>query len=448
MDQADYPGASESDGDQNAAVAMMDMFYDIADDGDLVIHRVESDQVVYKPQRHKVKMLGKYLVGGMLGEGSYGTVKELLDTETLCRRAVKILKKRKLRKIPNGEQNVRREISLLKRLRHSNVIQLIDVIHNEEKQKMYMIMEYCASELQEMLDSVPDKKFPVWQAHGYFCQLINGLEYLHSQGIIHKDIKPGNLLVTNDECLKITDLGVAEALDQFARTDECRTGQGSPAFQPPEIANGQDVFSGFKVDVWSSGVTLYNITTGKYPYDGDNIYKLFENISKGDYSIPEGVSEMLSDLLKGMLAYDATVRYTLQQIRQHPWYRKQHPRVFASVKIPPRPEDPDDVLRTMTVLPSLHAMHYGEDTDEEEDEDNQIHEFSVPCDEEPTDHVTLSFGNEVRDHVSFDHHHRHSIEEDGSLQGAASVPNSDNEVKGKKGKSRSKKSKFSGCKQS
>ena len=104
MDQEEFPGTSNED--QNAAA--MDMFYGIADDGDLVIHRVESDQVVYKPQRHKVKMLGKYLVGGMLGEGSYGTVKELLDTESLCRRAVKILKKRKLRKIPNGEQNVRR----------------------------------------------------------------------------------------------------------------------------------------------------------------------------------------------------------------------------------------------------------------------------------------------------------------------------------------------------
>lgn len=423
MDHTDFPGVS--DGDPNPALGAMDMFYEMGDDGDLVIHRVESDQVVYKPQRHKVKMLGKYLVGGMLGEGSYGTVKELLDTETLCRRAVKILKRRKLRKIPNGEQNVRREISLLKRLRHCNVIQLIDVIHNEEKQKMYMIMEYCASELQEMLDSVPEKKFPVWQAHGYFCQLINGLEYLHSQGIIHKDIKPGNLLVTNDECLKITDLGVAEALDQFARTDECRTGQGSPAFQPPEIANGQDVFSGFKVDVWSSGVTLYNITTGKYPYDGDNIYKLFENISKGDYSIPDGVSEMLSDLLKGMLAYDATVRYTLQQIRQHPWYLKQHPRVFASVKIPPRPEDPDDFLRTMTVLPSLHTMHYGEDTDEEEDDDP----VSVPG------HEYLASQPEVRDQ-----------EEDGSLQGAAAVINSDHGPRGKKSKSR--KSKFSGCKQS
>lgn len=99
---------------------------------------------------------------------------------------------------------------------------------------------------------------------------------------MHKDIKPGNLLLTTSGTLKISDLGVAEvgaspvgskgvgppehspegrmalpqALHPFAVDDTCRTSQGSPAFQPPEIANGLDTFSGFKVDIWSAGVTL------------------------------------------------------------------------------------------------------------------------------------------------------------------------------------------------
>lgn len=71
-------------------------------------HRVESSEVVYQPRRRKAKMVDRYLIGDLLGEGSYGKVKEAIDTVTLCRRAVKILKKRKLRKIPNGEQNVLR----------------------------------------------------------------------------------------------------------------------------------------------------------------------------------------------------------------------------------------------------------------------------------------------------------------------------------------------------
>lgn len=84
-----------------------DFFYE--DDGDsLFIHRVNSEEIVYSPRTRKAKLVGKYLMGECLGEGSYGKVKEVLDSETLCRRAVKILKKKRLRRIPNGEQNVQR----------------------------------------------------------------------------------------------------------------------------------------------------------------------------------------------------------------------------------------------------------------------------------------------------------------------------------------------------
>lgn len=103
-----------------------------------------------------------------------------------------------------------REIKLLRKLKHKNVVNLVDELYNQEKQKMYLIMEFCVGSLQGMLDSTPDKKFPQCQAHGYFLQLIDGLEYLHSMRIIHKDIKPGNLLLTLSGDLKISDLGVAE----------------------------------------------------------------------------------------------------------------------------------------------------------------------------------------------------------------------------------------------
>ncbi|XP_060037461.1 serine/threonine-protein kinase STK11 isoform X7 [Erinaceus europaeus] len=347
---------------------------------DTFIHRIDSTEVIYQPRRKRAKLIGKYLMGDLLGEGSYGKVKEVLDSDTLCRRAVKILKKKKLRRIPNGEANVKKEIQLLRRLRHKNVIQLVDVLYNEEKQKMYMVMEYCVCGMQEMLDSVPEKRFPVCQAHGYFCQLVDGLEYLHSQGIVHKDIKPGNLLLTTAGTLKISDLGVAEALHPFAEDDTCRTSQGSPAFQPPEIANGLDTFSGFKVDIWSAGVTLYNITTGLYPFEGDNIYKLFENISKGDYTIPGDCGPPLSDLLRGMLQYEPARRFSLQQIRQHSWFRKKHPPAEEPVPIPPS-ADGQDRWRGMTVVPYLADLHHGDDEDDLSDlQDGIIYtqDFTVP----------------------------------------------------------------------
>nr|UVW93813.1 serine/threonine kinase 11 [Carassius carassius triploid] len=350
---------------------------------DTFIHRIDSTEVIYQPRRKRAKLVGKYLMGDLLGEGSYGKVKEMLDSETLCRRAVKILKKKKLRRIPNGEANVKKEIQLLRRLQHKNIIQLVDVLYNEEKQKMYMVMEYCVCGMQEMLDSVPEKRFPVFQAHGYFCQLLDGLEYLHSQGIVHKDIKPGNLLLTTDGALKISDLGVAEALHPFAEDDTCRTSQGSPAFQPPEIANGLDTFSGFKVDIWSAGVTLYNITTSLYPFEGDNIYKLFENIGKGDYTVPEECGPLLSDLLRGMLEYDPVKRFSIQRIRQHNWVRKKHPPSEPPVPIPPSAETRDR-CRSMTVVPYLEDLHgYAEEEEDDElfdGEDDIIYtqDFTVP----------------------------------------------------------------------
>ncbi|KAF3428367.1 hypothetical protein E2986_05095 [Frieseomelitta varia] len=209
-----------------------------------------------------------------------------------------------------------------------------------------------------MLGSTPLKKLPIWQAHDYFCQLLDGLEYLYSKGIVHKDIKPGNLLLALDGTLKISDFGVAEALDMFSEDDTCKMGQGSPAFQPPEIANGCETFSGFKVDIWSSGVTLYNITTGQYPFQGDNIYKLYENIGKGEYSIPEEVEEPLKSLIQGMLQKDADKRFTLQQVKKHPWTICRHPRTQEEVPIPPLK---GHKWHSMTVLPYLMEYHYGGD---------------------------------------------------------------------------------------
>ncbi|KAI3631570.1 hypothetical protein MIR68_010453 [Amoeboaphelidium protococcarum] len=278
-----------------------------------------SQDIQYEPRQKAPKLIGRYVMGDVLGEGSYGKVKEGYCIETLRRTAIKIMKQARLKKIPNGELNVRREINVLKRLRHKNVVELMDVIVKKEKQKIYVVFEYCATTLSEIIGRSSEGKLPLSQSQRYFKQMMKGLRYLHANSVIHRDIKPGNLLVTIDDTIKISDFGVAEEVSRYSPNDNLTTSSGSPAFQPPEVALGKDSFSGSKVDIWAAGVTLYHIISGKYPFDGDSIYQLFENIGRCEYTIPEEADEILSDLIRNILCIDPDSRFGVDQILSHPW---------------------------------------------------------------------------------------------------------------------------------
>jgi len=337
-------------------------YVDDMEGDDFVIRTIPSDEIICETVEKRAKCIGKYLMGDVLGEGAYGKVKEVLDIMTLHRRAVKIMKKRRLRKIPHGEENVKHEIWMLKRTNHKNVIDLLDVLQNKEKGKIYMVMDYCVCNMYEMLKKSTAHLFPEWQAHFYFMQLIDGLEYLHSMGIIHKDIKPSNLLINMDQTLKISDFGVAEQLDPFAPDDSCVTSQGSPMFQPPEIANGVDVFSGYKLDIWACGVTLFNITTGQYPFKGDNIYRLFENIGKEKLVIPDDVDPSLQRLLAGMLHRDFKDRFGINEIRNESWFGRNYCKIGPAVDFPRNGDEESylDENKDLTTIPYLEKLNNDE----------------------------------------------------------------------------------------
>lgn len=130
----------------------------------------------------------------------------------------------------------------------------------------------------------------------------------------------------------------------------------------------------------------YNITTGLYPFEGENVYKLFENIGRGEFSIPSEIENPLRALLEGMLQKEPEKRLSLPQIRQHPWFTRKPPRTLEYVPVPPLR---GDEFHTMTVLPYLMEYHYGDDsvttenhteyiTEHEINEERRLQELDVP----------------------------------------------------------------------
>jgi serine/threonine-protein kinase 11 len=129
---------------------------------------------------------------------------------------------------------------------------------------------------------------------------------------------------------------------------------GTPAFQCPEIANGEDTYSGYSIDIWSCGVTLYNLVTGRLPFEADNIYLLFQTIGKGIYTIPNDIEPHLTSLINGLLHINKNLRFTLEQIKQHDWFRRRPPRTFEYL---PFPHLALNRFQTFTMYDYLTELH-------------------------------------------------------------------------------------------
>ncbi|KAK8081487.1 hypothetical protein PG996_000268 [Apiospora saccharicola] len=215
---------------------------------------------------------------------------------------------------------IREEIAIMKKLNHLNLVQLIEVLDDPEEDSLWMVLEMCKKGvvmkvgLDDRADPYPEERCRHW-----FRDLILGIEYLHAQGVIHRDIKPDNLLLTEDDVLKIVDFGVSEI---FEKPDTMMTAKsaGSPAFLPPElcIAKHGDV-SGKAADIWAMGVTLYCLKYGRLPYKRDNVLEMYDAIRNDQPEIPDDESPEFRDLITRLLDKDASSRIGMSEIRDHPW---------------------------------------------------------------------------------------------------------------------------------
>lgn len=277
-----------------------------------------------------VKHVNHYVMMEVLGRGAYGKVRRCLDEDTQIIRAVKIirksiLKRKRIGRFGNAFQNVQREIAIWKKLDHPNVVKLFEVIDDEGSDKLYMIGEFIDGG-PVMRDEKVGEAVPVDTARKYFAQLVDGLSYLHFQHIVHRDVKPGNLLVDKHTgVLKVTDFGVSQI---FEGNDDFRNTSGTAAFLSPEMLTGAN-FSGRGADVWACGITLYMFIYGTTPFMADDLPTIYDKIKTADIPWPDQTAtgkpldlealKPAQDLIKRLLERDPAQRITLDQCREHPW---------------------------------------------------------------------------------------------------------------------------------
>jgi serine/threonine protein kinase len=257
------------------------------------IKKLDSSEIKYQNKSDKPKVLRQYILGRSLGSGSYGKVREGIDPQSMQRIAVKIIDRKKILKMTGGDYVIQREIRIHRKLKHKNVVQLLNSFKNERKGKLYIVVEYCnGGSLQSLLDRAPNKRLPLKQARELFSCLLDGLEYIHSQKIVHKDIKPDNLLLTTDGVLKISDFGVAENIDKNDDDDNFMKSYlpvvGSPAFQPPECIGGCPP----DTSAPDHSSTIDTTETG----EEDSSLVTAEESASGAWSLPSGSTSQRSSL--------------------------------------------------------------------------------------------------------------------------------------------------------
>jgi serine/threonine protein kinase len=276
---------------------------------------------------HGNKMLNQYIYIKDIGLGAYGKVKLYMracDNELF---AVKTMKKKLLLKQRFGLRrgtaldDVVREIQIMKTLNHKNIVKLHEVINDPNADRLYLVIEYCEKGciMNEEMETEP---LPINKAMKYMVDIVNGLEYLHNQKIIHRDIKPQNLFVAGDDTVKIGDFSVAISINEESEEILKKT-VGSPAFLSPELcAADTPRIPGPPIDIWSLGVTLYFFIFGRCPFIGDTQVEMFENIKNQEISFPHQIDGDLEDLFKKLLNKDPFARITIEDIKNHPWFLK------------------------------------------------------------------------------------------------------------------------------
>ena len=261
------------------------------------------------------KKIGKYELSRTLGSGAFSKVKLGTDVRDGSKWAVKMIDKEQLAR-EHLEEQLKREIAIMKSLKHPHVVHLREVMQTANH--IYMVLEVIVG--GELFDKIVEaKKFPEDTGRRYFQQLVAGVRYCHQQGIAHRDIKPENLLLDERDNLKISDFGLSN-LQPTNRAGLLQTVCGTPNYVAPEVLKEKG-YDGFKADAWSCGVVLFTMLAGFHPFDDCSLAAVADRLARGDLRVPPDVTDGAKDVISKLLVVDPTKRMSLEETMNHPWFQ-------------------------------------------------------------------------------------------------------------------------------
>ena len=261
-----------------------------------------------------IEKLGRYVIVEEIGQGAMGVVYKAVDPlidRTVAIKTINLdLSKEELE---NFEKRFQREVQSAGKLNHPNIVTVYDVGRTEGV--AYMAMEFLeGKELREILDS--GVVLPIEKISHIASQVAEGLGFAHERGIVHRDVKPANVMVMKNGLVKITDFGIAQ-MSSASRTMSGMV-MGSPKYMSPEQVVGQAVDG--RSDIFSLAVVLYEMLTGKTPFSGDNISAIMYQILNDEPIPPKAFNQSIPDSINYIV---------LKALAKHPDKRYQNAKDMA-----------------------------------------------------------------------------------------------------------------------